>query len=611
MNLKIKAVQLDLARQKENIEFILSFIDFIKKYGFNTIVLYLEGRIKTNSFPYIKDEDSYSKEEMKEVVKYADKKGIDVIPVVSTLGHTELFLQFPQMRHLAELYGDTEGRWFDKGYYNMTCPLNEEVYKFFENYFSEVIPIFKSKYFHAGLDECWEIGMCEKCSKEGEKNGYDYLYSYHINRIYKTIKKFKKKMMMWDDMFEIYPEALENIPGDIIMCTWNYNYFVYKPTAHFSNFKREDVFKKYNRMGFKYLFCTRELLIPNIYSFTEYARKYKPLGGLITNWERSTRFQFDGYPPVAFAGKYWNSKGEDVENSVEKTMKEFADKNIVKKEGLKKYYFSEFPSYRFSPLFTRGEVEPLEEQFYREEKLLYSILNSGEKNEVIDEVVFTLKEKILIFEIRKFLYENLLKKDKGEIRKFIAEIDKLKKEKLKRWKIYRKNIPSKIVNHYNSIVENINAFLRNKEESNYFLTLRFFLPDMYGLPLLSIFVYGDKGEKKEIISKRPFKQVSPHISYYSFVFPFLMKQKISKVELSICGYGGQGISFLEVVDKEGNRFIPESIGGTSGIVENPCDLLEENLKWTYLGLREIKKMFKWNEARKIEHSIEINMKKDI
>jgi len=105
-------------------------------------------------------------------------------------------VQFPQLQNLAELSGDTEGRWLKKGYYNMTCPLNDDVYKFFENYFSEVIPLFKSKYFHVGLDECWEIGMCEKCRKEGEEKGYHYLYSYHINRIYVEKKERKKDIII-------------------------------------------------------------------------------------------------------------------------------------------------------------------------------------------------------------------------------------------------------------------------------------------------------------------------------------------------------------------------------------------------------------------------------
>ena len=30
-------------------------------------------------------------------------------------------------------------------------------------------------------------------------------------------------MMIWDDMFEFYPEALEDLPRDVVMCSWHYD----------------------------------------------------------------------------------------------------------------------------------------------------------------------------------------------------------------------------------------------------------------------------------------------------------------------------------------------------------------------------------------------------
>ena len=65
---KLKIVQLDLARQKETLDEIFRFFDFAKKYGYNTIALYLEDRIKTNVYPYASDEESYSKEDVAKIV---------------------------------------------------------------------------------------------------------------------------------------------------------------------------------------------------------------------------------------------------------------------------------------------------------------------------------------------------------------------------------------------------------------------------------------------------------------------------------------------------------------------------------------------------------------
>ena len=66
--LAFRSVQLDLARQMETISFIKEFIDFAADNGYNSVFLYLEGRIRTKSFPYPKDSDCYTLEQMKEVV---------------------------------------------------------------------------------------------------------------------------------------------------------------------------------------------------------------------------------------------------------------------------------------------------------------------------------------------------------------------------------------------------------------------------------------------------------------------------------------------------------------------------------------------------------------
>ena len=87
--MKIKAVQLDLARQKENLDYIRSFIEFISRWGFNTLVLYLEAIIRTKSFPWVEDEYAYEASEIKEIVAYAAEFKIDVMPVVSTKTRVE------------------------------------------------------------------------------------------------------------------------------------------------------------------------------------------------------------------------------------------------------------------------------------------------------------------------------------------------------------------------------------------------------------------------------------------------------------------------------------------------------------------------------------------
>ena len=61
---KIRAVQLDLARQMESLDFIKEFIDLAAKNHYNTLFLYLEWRIRTRCVD-LGETEGYSKEELR------------------------------------------------------------------------------------------------------------------------------------------------------------------------------------------------------------------------------------------------------------------------------------------------------------------------------------------------------------------------------------------------------------------------------------------------------------------------------------------------------------------------------------------------------------------
>jgi hypothetical protein len=102
---KIIATQIDLARRKETAAEIRAFLDHAAAFGYNTVVFYLEDRIKTASYPYASDEESYTPDEMRELVRYAETLGIDIIPAVSSHSHCERFLSHEELLPMAELYG--------------------------------------------------------------------------------------------------------------------------------------------------------------------------------------------------------------------------------------------------------------------------------------------------------------------------------------------------------------------------------------------------------------------------------------------------------------------------------------------------------------------------
>ena len=247
-----RAIQMDLARQPETVEFIKKEIDFYRDCGYNFLVLYLEGRIRTEYFHPFPDHLSYSKEEMAEIVAYAAKQGLETIPVVSLLGHAEHFLM-GEDETISELKNGSCGRFNPRKH--VFCPSMKETHEFIERYVTDIAEIFPSKYFHAGFDEAWDIGYCDICKKRLEKEGQSGIFSKHVNDMHALLTgKLGKTMMMWDDLFDIYPAALKETPRDVILCAWHYCDLEQLPYGHAGG-PRRDQFKLYEEMGFKYIFA--------------------------------------------------------------------------------------------------------------------------------------------------------------------------------------------------------------------------------------------------------------------------------------------------------------------------------------------------------------------
>ena len=207
---------MDLARQMESMESLEAFVETMADAGFNGILRYLEDRIRTASYPYPKDNECYTEEQMRHLVEFAAARGIEMVPCVATLGHAERFLRHKELLHLSELQGDMKGR-FDGSMKNVFCPTHPDFYPFIEKYIEEVAAIFPSEYFHAGLDEFFNYCLCPRCKAAApDYESQRKMFVDHVIKIHDILAKLGKRMAMWSDMFEIYREAIYEVPNDIL-----------------------------------------------------------------------------------------------------------------------------------------------------------------------------------------------------------------------------------------------------------------------------------------------------------------------------------------------------------------------------------------------------------
>ncbi|MBA4851110.1 family 20 glycosylhydrolase [Emticicia sp. BO119] len=234
---------LDVARHFFPVSFVKRYIDLLALHKMNRFHWHLTDdqgwRIEIKKYPKLTEIGSkrkesmkghyndwkfdgtphggfYTQEEIKDVIAYAQKKFITIIPEIEMPGHALAALaSYPEL-------GCTE-KSLKGGPYEVTgiwgvhddvfCP-TETTFRFLEDVLTEVVALFPSEYVHIGGDECpktaWKQSkFCQDLmKKEGLKDEHE-LQSYFIKHFDKFLTSKGKKIIGWDEILEggISPNA--------------------------------------------------------------------------------------------------------------------------------------------------------------------------------------------------------------------------------------------------------------------------------------------------------------------------------------------------------------------------------------------------------------------
>ena len=147
----------------------------------------------------------YTQEEIRDVVRYARERFVEIVPEIELPGHALAALAaYPELSCTGGPF--TVGtRW---GIYDdVYCAGRDETFRFLEDVLSDVVALFPGQYIHIGGDEVpktrWKA--CERCQRriasEGLKNEAE-LQSYFIRRIEAFLTGKGRKLIGWDEILE-------------------------------------------------------------------------------------------------------------------------------------------------------------------------------------------------------------------------------------------------------------------------------------------------------------------------------------------------------------------------------------------------------------------------
>lgn len=164
----------------------------------------------------------YTKNEIREIVKFASSLGIELIPGIEMPAHGEALLNtFKELR--CQPKNGATSKW-------VCCAGSVTTYEVFRNIINEVAELFPGKYIHIGGDELdfgegsgWEPAWmnCERCQALCQRDGMSTereIYYYMIRMIHGMVTEKGKEMIMFNDQIDI--SVSPDIPRDIIIQFW-------------------------------------------------------------------------------------------------------------------------------------------------------------------------------------------------------------------------------------------------------------------------------------------------------------------------------------------------------------------------------------------------------
>ena len=217
---KWRGLMIDVCRHFMPPDVIYRNLDAMAAVKMNVLHLHLSDdqgfRIECKTFPKLhtlaSDGLYFTQEQIKNIIRYADERGIRVIPEFDIPGHaTSWLVAYPEYASLPGPY-KLQREWgiFDPVF----DPTQKKTYEFFDAFFNEMAKLFPDDYIHIGGDENngnqWRANeRIQEFMKEKGLETTGELQAYFNTRIAGILKKYNKKMVGWDEI--LHPGIQENI----------------------------------------------------------------------------------------------------------------------------------------------------------------------------------------------------------------------------------------------------------------------------------------------------------------------------------------------------------------------------------------------------------------
>ena len=212
----VRGVSDDVSRgQISTPEDFRSIIRRLAALKVNTYLPYIEDMFAFRAFPEVgAGRAPLTAEEVRDMVDFARRHHVEVVPVFQTLGHQERMLALPRFAGVVE---DTARPW-------CFAPAVEETYDMLRTMLGELAEVFPSPNVLIGCDETYGLGRGRSAAM-ARRLGVGGVFAHHVARVTGILKKLGRTPWMYADML-FSPDCADGAEGtcrSAVMVNWIYD----------------------------------------------------------------------------------------------------------------------------------------------------------------------------------------------------------------------------------------------------------------------------------------------------------------------------------------------------------------------------------------------------
>ncbi len=211
--LVLRAVHLDLKFHPPRFDNVLRWIGQLSAWKINLLVLEYEDRFPFEKLRVLSAPTAWTRDQIQELVARANEAGIEVVPLVQSMGHVEYVLRHEAYAPLREL----------PHVISQYCPSNPAAFAQFIAMAEEILELHPNlHYLHVGGDEAGFLGRCPRCAARAKTIGKVGLYLEHMKKVCEWVTARGLRPILWDDMVRSEPHRITELPSSTVLMFWDY-----------------------------------------------------------------------------------------------------------------------------------------------------------------------------------------------------------------------------------------------------------------------------------------------------------------------------------------------------------------------------------------------------